>query len=191
MPTKPSQRAQSLATAEFKHYLKYAALLSYYKEIKEAGSVESSVDNLWNNLLMIVFSVIDNFGIEQESRVLKNQGVSLRADFVIRYIRYIKNGDPKKVILLGAAEATSGTVWADALQQVTNYAKLVQIEAGQDPNATLYLLVNVGTYVRFHQLNAGADVAIDWAPAQRNLLELADDEERIWQHLQQVRDIVV
>ena len=172
-------------------YLKYAVLLSYYKEIKKAGAIESSVDNFWNNLLSLVFTLADQFGIEQESRVLKDQGVSLRADFMIRYVR---NGDPKKVILVEDKRpggATSTAVWTDALQQVTNYAKLVRQDKGQDPNGTLHLIVNVGTYVRFYQLDGGADVAKDWIPGQEDPLELADDEERMWQHLQRLRTTVL
>ncbi|KAI9860743.1 MAG: hypothetical protein M1813_005666 [Trichoglossum hirsutum] len=61
----------------------------------KAGSLENAVDNFWNNTLPHYFTQDKLYGIEQEQRPLEGV-VKLRADFTIRYI---KNGDPKKVVL--------------------------------------------------------------------------------------------
>ena len=68
----------------------------YYDQIKAAGSTETAVDNFWNNTLPHYFTQGKLYGIEQEQRPLEGV-VKQRADFTIRYI---KNGDPKKVVLM-------------------------------------------------------------------------------------------
>jgi hypothetical protein len=54
------------------------------------------------------------------------------------------------------------------------------VEADQAQHQTLYLTVNVGSYLRFYELPKGASEAIFWAPAGGRLYELADDEEELW-----------
>ncbi len=96
------------------------------------------------------------YGIEQEQRPLEGV-VKQRADFTIRYI---KNGVPKKVALFEDKRRgyeTQKTVWVDALEQLTNYLKLVRTEQGGED--ILYSNVTIGTYTRFYMLKPGGDHA--------------------------------
>ncbi|GAB0138336.1 hypothetical protein EsDP_00006572 [Epichloe bromicola] len=149
---KPSEGPLALQVSDFKQYLSIPLLLWYYKEINKAGSLESDVDAFYLNFLKEVFTLRDNFGVEQESRPAKELVLSQRSDFTIRYI---KNGDPKK-----------------------------------NPNETLYLTVNVGTYLRFYELPGKSRKPKDWAPAGGSYHELANDEEEVWKLWNHIRDLV-
>lgn len=124
----------------------------YYDQIKKAGSEENAVDNFWNNTLPHYFTQAKLYGIEQEQRALEGV-VKQRADFTIRYI---KNGSPKKVVLMENKRRgyeTQPSKWEEAVEQLTRYLKLVRTE--QPGNDTLYAAVTIGTYVRFYYLVAG------------------------------------
>lgn len=209
---KPSERPQALQESDFKYvsrsstilmneawtilqYLKFPIYLWYYKQINKAASLDSDVDHLYNHFynhfLREIFTVRDNFAVEDESRSSQELGTSKRYDFSIRYI---KAGKPKTVILCEnkKRERESQTLtWTKALNQVVDYALLAREESGQgDPNRTLYLTVNVGTYLRFYELPGDMNVAKDWAPAEGRYYELADDEEEVWNLWNQLRDLV-
>ncbi|PVI01162.1 hypothetical protein DM02DRAFT_525630, partial [Periconia macrospinosa] len=129
-------------------YLKYPILSFYYNEIKKPGSMESDVDNFYLNFLQVYFPVHEDYGIEHESRPLEEQGFKKRTDFTIRYI---KNDHPTKIILLEdkrAGKETSTEQWKKALAQVAKYADMVRKEKKQDPDETIYLTVNIGTFIR-------------------------------------------
>ncbi|KAI2629535.1 hypothetical protein GGR54DRAFT_267081 [Hypoxylon sp. NC1633] len=186
---KPSDRPQALNVSEFKKYLNIPLLLWYYKEINKAGSLESDVDAFYNNFLKEVFPLRDNFGVEQESRPLKALGLK-KTDF---RIRYIKNGDLKKVILCENKKRdgeSQDSVWKGALNQVVEYANIIRSEKGQESSQPLYLTVNIGTYLRFYELPGNATEPIDWAPAMGRYYELANDEEEVWELWLQIRNQV-
>jgi len=104
--------------------------------------------------------------------------VKLRADFTIRYI---KNGDPKKVVLMEDKRRryeTWGSKWAEALEQLTNYLTLVRTE--QTGNEVLYGIVTIGTYVRFYFLEPGELTMEDYPTTETGkAYELKDDEAEI------------
>ncbi|KAF2464528.1 uncharacterized protein BDR25DRAFT_154785, partial [Lindgomyces ingoldianus] len=159
-------------------YMSDATQQYYYQKIKETGSLENDVDNFWLNLLPDYFQKKLKYGIEQEARVLPTV-TKQRADWTIRYI---KNGDPKKVILMedkrkGMESQTQH--WALALDQLTRYMTLVRTEPGQDPTKTLYGAVNIGTYSRFYQLDPYAQQCIDYPGTNGRHYELAKDEAEI------------
>ena len=170
-------------------YLTLDMLLFYYKEINKAGSMESEVDTFYLNFLKEIFLLKDKFGVEQEARA--NKALGLKTDFTIRYI---KNGDPKKVILceIKRREGESqDAVWRDALAQAVTYADLIRKEKGQRPDQVLYITVNVGTYLRFYELPGNSPQPINWAPAGGNLYELADNEEEVWTLFHQIRNLTM
>ncbi|KAF2258003.1 hypothetical protein CC78DRAFT_622177 [Lojkania enalia] len=178
-------------SATYRYYLNNAILLFYYNEIKKPGSKETDVDNFYNNFLRLYFRMEQNYGIEQESRPLKELGLTQRTDFTVRYI---KNGSPKKVILLEdkrSGKETSSSEWRAALDQVVRYARLVRTETQQNPNETIYLTVNMGTYLRFYQLNPWESDAVDFGPAGGKLFELAVDEEEVHRHFTALRDLTL
>ena len=141
-------------------------LLFYYQQISKAGSNGSDVDTFYLNFLKEIFLLRDNFGAEQESRVLTDLGISQRADFTIRCI---KNGDPKKVILCENKKRdyeTQNAVWKEALKQAVNYASLIRSEEYQNPDETLYLAVNIGKSLRFYELPGRSIDPLVWTPAE-------------------------
>ena len=150
----------------------------YYDQIKAKDSIENAVDNFWNNLLPLYFKQTLNFGIEQESRPLPKI-VKRRADWTIRYV---KNGDPKKVVLMEdkrKGKETQSAEWAHALEQLTTYLKLVRTEKGQNSDQTLYGAVNIGTYTRFYQLEPYEQECEDYPGTNGKAFELQKDEEDI------------
>ncbi|KAF2793399.1 hypothetical protein K505DRAFT_362020 [Melanomma pulvis-pyrius CBS 109.77] len=173
----------------YSYYLKSDILLFYYNEIKKSGSTETDVDNFYNNFLRLYFPMEENYGIEQESRPLKELGVNQRTNFTVRYI---KNGILKKVILLEdklSGKETSASEWRNALNQVVRYATLVRAEDVQNSNEILYLIVNMGTYLRFYQINPGNTDGVDFGPTEGKIFELAADEEEVHTHFSTLRNL--
>jgi hypothetical protein len=156
----------------------------YYDKIRELGSFENAVDNFWNNTLPHYFTQDKLYGIEQEQRPLEGV-VKLRADFTIRYI---KNGDLKKVVLMEDKRRrfeTWGSRWTEALEQLTNYLKLVRNE--QTGKEILYGIVTIGTHVRFYFLNPYEPTMEDYPTTEtRKAYELKDDEAEIHKVLNEV-----
>ncbi|KAI4275265.1 MAG: hypothetical protein L6R35_006282, partial [Caloplaca aegaea] len=156
----------------------------YYDKIKVAGSLETEVDNFWNNTLPHYFTQDKLYGIEQEQRPLQGV-VKQRADFTIRYVR---NGDWKKVVLLEdkkGGHETQPSKWSEALEQLTNYLKLVRAE--QAGNETLCGAVTIGTYVRFYHLTPGEQTMQDYpSPVTGKAYELKSDEENVHEILNEL-----
>ncbi|KAF2471331.1 uncharacterized protein BDR25DRAFT_325101 [Lindgomyces ingoldianus] len=140
----------------------------YYGKIKDKDSVENDVDNFWLNLLPDYFQKKLKYGIEQEARPLP-EVTKQRADWTIRYI---KNGDPKKVILIEGNRKGMES-------QPAQYMKLVRTERNQDPKRTLYGAVNIGTYTRFYQLDPYEQECIDYPGTNGKCYELAGNEAEI------------
>ncbi|KAK2816041.1 hypothetical protein FQN49_008044, partial [Arthroderma sp. PD_2] len=117
------------------------------------------------------------YGIEQEQRPLEGV-VKKRVDFTIRYV---KNGTPKKVVLMENKKRgyeTHASVWADAVTQLTNYIKLVHVE--QLDNNILYAAVCVGTYVRFYYHERRDEELTDYPTLRTgDYYELKNDEEEV------------
>ncbi|KAI9764657.1 MAG: hypothetical protein M1840_008154 [Geoglossum simile] len=150
----------------------------YYDQIKKTDSIENDVDNFWLNLLPDYFQKKLKFGIEQEARPLP-EVTKQRADWTIRYIR---NGDPKKVVLMEdkrKGTETQPAEWKEALTQLTRYLKLVRTEDKQDPNQTLYGALNMGTYTRFYLLEPYEPECFDYPGTNGKPYELARDEAEI------------
>ena len=154
----------------------------YYEEIKnerEEDSLEDSVDNFWNNCLPKYFTPEKKYGIEQQSRALKE--LKKRPDFTVRCVR---NGVPKKVVMFEDKRKkfeSQSAVWAAAVRQLTEYLTLIRSE--QDIG-NLYGSITIGTYARFYYLGPLDDEMKDFVE-QDQPLELKDDEERIHQILTQ------
>ena len=149
----------------------------YYDKIKAAGSLETEVDNFWNNTLPHFFTQDKLYGIEQEQRPLEDV-VKQRADFTIRYVI---NGDQKIVVLMEdkkRGHETQSSKWSEALEQLTNYMKLVRSEQGGEE--VLYGAVTIGTYVRFYYLMPGEQTMQDYpSPETGKAYELKTDEENV------------
>ncbi|KAK2750688.1 hypothetical protein FQN57_002761 [Myotisia sp. PD_48] len=146
----------------------------YYSEIKKPGSLENAVDNFWNNTLGDYFTKQKKYGIEQEQRPLS--GNKQRADFTVRYV---KNGVPKKVVLLEDKRRgyeTQPSKWVDAVDQLTTYLKLVRMEQAK---GTLYGAVTIGTYVRFYYLPSDSNTLVDFAMGGGQAFELQNNDREI------------
>jgi hypothetical protein len=73
-------------------------IIQHYYNMLRPESLEADVDNIWNNILPLYFEAKKKYGMEMQQRPWP--GVTkTKADFTIRYI---KNGVPKKVILIEA-----------------------------------------------------------------------------------------
>lgn len=131
------------------------------------------MDNFWNNTLPIYFKREKLYGIEQEQRSL--EGVFKQCANVT--IRYIKNGDSKKIVLFEDKRRgleTKGAEWRNALNQLTNYLKLARSE--QSDKDTLYGAVTIRTYVSFYSLAPYAQVMTEYRE-QTTPFELKDNED--------------
>jgi len=168
------------------HYMNKPIPKFYYDQIKAVGSLETAVDNFWNNTLPHYFTQERLYGIEQEQRPLEGV-VKQRADFIIRYI---KNGDPKKVVLIEDKRRgyeTQASKWVEALDQLTNYLKLVRTEQGG--NDILYGIVTIGTYVRFYYLVPNEQAMKDYPTTETgNAYELKNDEAEVHKVLNEYVD---
>ena len=155
----------------------------YYEEIKKErveDFLEGSVDNFWNNCLPMYFTQKKMYGIEQQSRALKDE--KRRPDFTIRCVRC---GSSKNVFMFEDKRKkfeSQSAQWAAAIEQLTEYLVLVRNQ--QPPTGTLYGSITVGTYARFYSLKDGSTTLQDFVK-QDQPLELKDDEEQIHQILTQ------
>jgi hypothetical protein len=145
--------------------------------IKALGSSETAVDNFWNNTLPHYFTQDKLYGIELEQRPLEGI-VKQRADFTIRYIR---NGNPTKVVLMEdkkRGHETQTSKWSAALEQLTAYLKLVRTEQGD--TGTLYGIVTIETYVRFYSFEPKEQTMWDYPTTQTGkAYELKNDETEV------------
>lgn len=162
-------------------YLADPVLWFYYTEIKKSGSAVGDVDNFYNNMLRDYFSQDLMFGVEHDSWLARQDGMPEKLGFMIRYV---KSGVPRKVMLIDTEDKRSdkelqASQWADALDRVARYAKLVRMEEGQDKKKVLYLTVNIRTYIRFYQLDPWESEAREYAPTGGHAYELAQDEEMV------------
>jgi hypothetical protein len=156
----------------------YSTLQYYYNQIKKADSIENDVDNFWLNLLPRYFKIELEYSIEQEARPLP-EVTKQRADWTIRYIR---NGDLKKVVLMEnkrKGTESQPAQWREALEQLTRYLKLVRTEKNQDPDQPLYGALNMGTYTRFYMLEPCEPECLDYPSTNGKPYELARDEAEI------------
>lgn len=108
-------------------------------------------------------------------------------------IRVVDRDEFRSVILCENKRSEfegQSAVWAEALDQVVDYAVLVRRGSRKSAKRPMYLTVNVGTYTRFYVLPVGATEAQDWAPARGRAYELADDEAEVWRLWIMLRDAV-
>ncbi|KAM3455448.1 hypothetical protein MY3296_002428 [Beauveria thailandica] len=187
--SKLSDRPKTLKVSDFKHYLNDEIQLGYYQEINVAGSTEKEVGAFYNSFLRDVFTKKQKFRVDVEARVAERMNQN-KADFAILHVRL---GVPKRVILFGYKRgefASRGAEWAAALQQAVDYCKLVR-DTESDPDKTLYITVNIGTYLRFYELPPLSSAVKDWSPGGGVVYELADDESKVWELWLLLRDQVM
>ena len=156
--------------------MQYPVIKTYYDRLKK-DSLAADVDAMWNNILHLYFTIQKNYGVEQESRPLK--AVSKRTDFTVRYI---KNGVPKKIIIIEdkrVAFETQSSAWAEAVEQLTDYLKLLRTEQKDDNDKPLYAIVTVGHYSRFYIFAPGENHVTDYPGTNGKLLEFKKDEAQI------------
>ncbi|KAM3517649.1 hypothetical protein NHJ13051_008805 [Beauveria bassiana] len=177
-----SDRPKALKVSDFNHYLNDEIQLGYYQEINVAGSTETEVDAFYDSFLRDVFTKKQKFRVDMEARVAEKLNMR-KADFTIRYVQL---GVPKKVILCENKRrefASRPAQWAAALQQAVGYCRLVRASE-KDSDRTLYITVNIGTYLRFYELPPRSSAVKDWAPGGGIVYELADDESKFYRDLE-------
>ncbi|EGX92374.1 hypothetical protein CCM_03747 [Cordyceps militaris CM01] len=176
---KLSSRGKTLRPEDFKYYLNDIVNLGCYKAINRAGSTEDEVDAFYTGFLADVFLKKNGWVIHAQTRAGRTL---VKIDVRVRWVRL--QGAQTAVILWENKRReleSDSSVWAEALEQVVEYADAVRCNGPeQDASKPLYLTVNVGTYLRFYELPGLSNVAKDWAPAKGKLYELADDEEAVW-----------
>ena len=151
--------------------MQFPVIKSYYDKLKK-GSIEADIDSLWINILGLYFTVPKNYGLEQETRPLT--GIKKRADISIRYI---KNGTPKKVILIEDKRVdfeSQSSTWKEAVDQVKGYLDLVRTEQNNDK--TLYAIATVGHYSRFYYLEPDQNDLLDYPGTNGKAFEFKKDE---------------
>lgn len=161
----------------------------YYDQINKMNSDESDVDNFYNNTLSIYFPATQLYGLEQESRPLKDLGLTQKSDFTIRCIR---NGQNKKVVIIECkrkALETQDAEWRTVLDQAITYIKLVRTEKEQTASNPIHIIVAVGTYLRAYTHNQGATDAVAFHLYPNELLELAKDEAKVHAVFQEMNRI--
>lgn len=154
--------------------MQFPVIKAYYEKLKE-GSLGADVDSLWINILGLYFTVPKNYGLEQERRPLA--GIKKRADISIRLV---KNGILKKIILIGDKRVefeSQNCAWEEAVDQVTDYLKLVRTEQGNEK--TLYVIATVGHYSRFYYLNPAKNKLTDYPGTNGKPFEFKNDEANI------------
>ncbi|CRG83140.1 hypothetical protein PISL3812_00488 [Talaromyces islandicus] len=161
-----------------KKYMSKPVPKFYYEQIKIPGSMETAVDNFWNNTLLHYFTQDKFYGTEQEQRPLEGI-LKKRADF---QIRYIKNGTATKVVLMEdnkRGHETQTSLWTEAVDQLTSYLKLVRAEQTQYDDI-LYGAVTIGTYVRFYNFVPDEQQLRDYPSTfTGKAYELRDDENEV------------
>ncbi|KAJ3497626.1 hypothetical protein NLG97_g1751 [Lecanicillium saksenae] len=182
-----SARPKSLKVSDFNYYLADEVQLELYKKINVSGSLEDQVDAFYIALFPDIFKKKQGFSITAQLRVTSS---GQRTDLSVRVLN---NHDFKRVIICESKRRefeSHSSVWADALQQAVDYAVSNREEAGR-LRKSMYLTVNIGTYIRFYELRHNAYQAIDWAPAGTECYELADDEADVWRLFHELRDTVL
>lgn len=159
--------------------MQYPAIKYYYDELK-ADSFEADVDRIWNNILPLYFTLAQNYGTEQEQQPYP--GVSeTESDFTIRYIR---NGQLKKVVLLEdkrVSHESSCAAWAAAVKQVTSYLNIARASQYSDerPSETVYTIVTIGHYSRFYEFHPDTQELQDYGTTGGRVFEFKNDEDDI------------
>lgn len=151
----------------------------YYDQIKQTNSDMSDVDNFYNNTLGDYFPTSQLYGIEQESRLLKELGFSKKTDFTIRCVR---NGQLKKVVVIECNRRsleTQDAEWRAALNQGISYVTLIRTERDQTAADPVHIIVAIGTHLRAFTHNQGATDAVAFHLYPNELLELAKDEQKV------------
>ncbi|KAK1484787.1 hypothetical protein CCUS01_15439 [Colletotrichum cuscutae] len=144
-------------------YMHLPVVKRYYNNLK-SNSLEVDVDILWSNILPLYFDIRKDYGIEPQQRPYPGV-VKTKTDFVITAVR---NGQPKKIVVIEdkrVSDEGSGSVWQEAVEQVTNYMKVARTSnfATFRKTETMYAIVTVGRYSRFYEL-------------RKNELQLKDEE---------------
>jgi hypothetical protein len=154
----------------------HSVIKEYYAELKK-DSLEHAVDVLWANILPLYFTVTQGYGVEQQARPWP--GVTkTKADFAIRYV---KNGQPKKVCLIEDKRVkyeSSDSKWADAAEQLTGYMTTTRA-ANPNPNESMYGIVTVGHYSRFYVLKPGERQLSDYSGHDGTPLHFKHHEQEI------------
>ena len=154
--------------------MQYPIIKAFYDMLKK-DSLEADVDAMWNNILHLYFTTQKNYGVLQESKPLK--ATTKTTDFTVRYV---ENGVPKKIIIIKdkrvAYEAQS-SAWAEAVEQLTDYLKLVRTEQRDDK--ILYAIVTIGHYSRFYLFAPGDYHMTDYPGTNGRVFEFKEDEAQI------------
>jgi len=156
----------------------YEAIQCRYNQLKPK-SVEADVDNMWGNILPLYFEVRNNYTMAPRSRPWPGV-VKARADFTIRTIQHIRNGQSEKVVIIGdkrVSDESSDAAWKDAVYQVTEYMKAAR--ATIDEVETIYAIVTVGRYSRFYELSPGEQILQDYGNTGGKPYEFKKDEASI------------
>lgn len=158
----------------------YPAIKYYYDQLK-ADSFEADVDRVWNNILPLYFTLAKNYGIEQVQQPYPGVAKT-ESDFIIRYIR---NGQQKKVALLEdkrVSHESASAAWAAAVNQLTDYLKVARAEAQYSdgkPCETVYAVVTIGHYSRFYEFPFDAQELQDYGTTGGRVFEFKNDEDDI------------
>ncbi|KAL9131738.1 MAG: hypothetical protein Q9217_000413 [Psora testacea] len=151
-------------------------IFQHYFEAIKAGSVEQAVDKMWNNILPRYFDPEEDYGMELEQRPLGT--AKQRADLTIRYVH---NGERKKVILIENKRydyATQAGAWEEAVDQLTRYLKPVRTDQ-REVKDTLFGIVTIGRWSRFYELPQGDGTLKDYPGTGGIYYDFKDNENEM------------
>lgn len=84
------------------------------------------------------------------------------------------------------------TAWSNALKQASAWAGKVRAHANEaDSQHSIFIMLSLETHLRFYEMLPDTEEAIDWAPAQGRLFELADDEAEVAELWRQMRELIL
>ncbi|KAK1459995.1 hypothetical protein CMEL01_02994 [Colletotrichum melonis] len=144
-------------------YMHLPVVKRYYNNLKP-NCLEVDVDILWSNILPLHFDIRKDYGIEPQQRPYPGV-VKTKTDFVIT---------------ARVSDVGSGSVWQEAVEQVTNYMKVARTSnfVTFRKTETMYAIVTVGRYSRFYELKNELQL-VNFGNTGGKTYEFKKDEESI------------
>lgn len=159
-----------------RQYMHLPIIQAYYNDLTK-DSLENAVDLMWANVLPLYFTGVEGYGISLQERPWPGVAKT-KADLAIRYI---KNGQPRKVCLIEDKrvmyESSDGR-WQSAVEQLTTYMTVTRA-SNPNPSETMYGIVTVGRYSRFYELRAGQRKLMDFTYCDGSPLHFKHNELEI------------
>jgi hypothetical protein len=78
----------------------------------------------------------------------------------------------------------------ESLDQSISYVQLIRVEADQNSDLPIYIIIGIGTYLCIYVHYRGKKDAKDFPMSGGQLLELANDEEKVHNILMEIQRLI-